>query len=72
MLSTKDLALDYDEDGQNDDHDDSTGVSRRDNEIKQFDSNSPPIKIITIMLTLDIMINFPLSLVSTAREYRIV
>ena len=22
MLSTKDLALDYDEDGQNDDHDD--------------------------------------------------
>ena len=27
-------ALDYDEDGQNDDHDDSTGVSRRDNEIK--------------------------------------
>ena len=29
MLSTKDFALDYDEDGQNDDHDDSTGVSGR-------------------------------------------
>ena len=71
MLSTKDLALDYDEDGQNDDHDDQQ-ESQGDNKIKQFDSNSHPIKIITIMLTLDIMINFPLSLVSTAREYRIV
>ena len=64
MLSTKDLALDYD------DHDDQQ-ESQGDNKIKQFDSNSHPIKIITIMLTLD-MINFPMSLISTAREYRIV
>ena len=70
MLSTKDLALDYDEDGQNDDHDDQQ-ESQGDNKIKQFDSNSHPIQIITIILTLD-MINFPMSLVSTAREYRIV
>ena len=70
MLSTKDLALDYDEDGQNDDHDDQQ-ESQGDNKIKQFDSNSHPIKIITLMLTND-MINFPMSLVSTAREYRIV
>ena len=70
MLSTKDLALDYDEDGQNDDHDDQQ-KSQGDNKIKQFDSNSHPIKIITIMLTLD-MINFLMFLISTAREYRIV
>ena len=70
MLSTKDLALDYEEDGQNDDHDDQQ-ESQGDNKIKQFDSNSHPIKIITLMLTLD-MINFPMSLVYTAHKYRIV
>ena len=70
MLSTKDLALDYDEDGQNDDHDDQH-ESQGDSKIKQFDSNSHPIKIITLMLTLD-MINFPMSLVYTAHKYRIV